>query len=496
VVEQEVRPAVVEPEVRPGVVRTGLLSMVALAALGLTRLVHGSLVSRATDPQTYGRVGALIALTTIASLLLPAGVASATSKFVPYLQGSGDPAAARTAYRLLSWLGGAGAVVLGLAAAGLATLLFDLGTGDAAQVAALAIAFSLYSIDKATLYGYQRVTAYVRLELCTSALAVLSTVVVVLAGWSAYLMPLALGYAVFSVVARWLVRGQARGPTTGFGAVPRSEILGFVALACLGTLASQGFLQGTQLLAVRFATPVEVGYFAAAVTLVTPMYFLPRALGLALFPTMARAHGAGDLATVRRQADLSTRALLVVLAPVFAAGILLAREVLVLFGDEAYAGGAGVLQLMLAATFLAVCAVATVNALSSGDARQVRTPVAAAVAGAVTGLATVALLGRPLGALGVGVGYLAGTAVTSAGPAVAVWRRYRMAWRTPVLRALLVVGLALAVGVALRGLDLSPTARTLLDVAAAAAVALLSVVFLAAPLRAVVREARVAGRYR
>src|SRR5262245_46266459 len=101
---------------RPGVMRTGALSMVALAALGLTRLVHGSLVSRATDQATYGRVGVLIALTTIASLLLPAGVASAVGKYVPYLQGGGDPDAARTAYRLLSRLGLAGALVFGLGA--------------------------------------------------------------------------------------------------------------------------------------------------------------------------------------------------------------------------------------------------------------------------------------------------------------------------------------------------------------------------------------------
>ena len=460
--------------------RTGALSMVALAALGLTRLVHGSLVSRATDPQTYGRVGVLIALTTIASLLLPAGVASATSKYVPYLQGGGDPDAARGAYRLLSRLGLAGSLVLGLGAAALARALFDLGAGDTAQVAALGIAFSLYSIDKATLYGYQKVAAYVRLELCTSGLAVVATVVVVTTGSRAYLVPLALGYGVFAVVARWLVRREARGPVTASPQAPRPEILGYVALACLGTVASNGFLQGTQLLAVHFATAVEVAYFTAAVTLVTPMYFLPRALGLALFPAMARAHGAGDTEGVRRQADLSTRALLVVLAPLFAAGILLAREVLVLFGGAAYASGAPVLQLMLAATYLAVCAVAAVNTLSSGHGWQLRTPVLSGVAGCLTGLAVVAVLGGPLGAAGVGIGYLAGTAVTAGGPMVVVWRRYHMPWLNAAVRAIATVAVALAAGLVLRG---SGTARVLLDVAAAVVVALAGAALLGGELR-------------
>lgn len=481
----------------PGVVRTGALSMVGMAALGLTRLIHGSLVVRASDAQTYGRVGVLIAVATIASLLLPAGVSSALPKFVPFLHGRGDPHAARAAYRLLSRLGLAGAVVFGLAAAAVAAAVLDLSARDTVQLAALAIAFSLYSIDKAALYAYQRVPAYARLELATSALAVLATVVVVAAGWSVYLAPLALGYTAFAVGARFLLRDQVapaprsgHQPARGLGPVPLAEVFGYVALACLGTLASQGFLQGTQLLAEAFATPTEVGYFTAAVTLVTPMYFLPRALSVALFPTMARAHGAGDVAAVRRHADLSTRALFVVLAPVFAAGILLAPEVLLLYGGSTLVAGSGVLQFMLAATFLAVCAVAAVNTLSSGDGWQVRTPVLSAVAGALTGLAVVALLGRPLGALGVGIGYLAGTAVTAGGPVLAVWRRHAMAWQGPVLTALGVVAAALTVGAVARSVDVSPGTRAALDVGCALALVTASVGLLAGQLRAILSDVR------
>jgi O-antigen/teichoic acid export membrane protein len=64
--------------------------MAGLVALGLTRLLHGVLVSRATDHETYGLVGSLIAVTTIGSLLLPAGLASAAAKFIPYQHGRGS----------------------------------------------------------------------------------------------------------------------------------------------------------------------------------------------------------------------------------------------------------------------------------------------------------------------------------------------------------------------------------------------------------------------
>ncbi|GFJ94627.1 hypothetical protein [Phytohabitans rumicis] len=101
------------------------------------------------------------------------------------------------------------------------------------------------------------------------------------------------------------------------------------------------------------------------------------------------------------------------------------------------------LRLILAATYLAVVAVPSVNALSSGA--HVRVPVGSAVAGLLTGLAVVAALGGPLGATGVGLGYLCGTAVTAGGPVVTAWRQHAMPWAAPARLAAAVVGGAYAV---------------------------------------------------
>ena len=464
--------------------------MIALVALGGTRLLHGSLVSRATDTDVYGVVGSLIAITTIASLLLPAGVASAASRFIPYQHGKGDEAAARAVHRFLDRLGLSGALALGLGAAAGATWAFSLDTGRAAEVFALAVAFAVYSMDKATLYGFGRITPYVRLELGSSALILLATVAVLVLHTGTYLLPLALGYAAFAVGARLVLRRDLRGGAGqhASGDVGRREVVRFVVLACIGTLASQGFLQGTQLLATVFAEPGQVAYFAAAVTLVAPMYFLPRALGLALFPAMSRAHGAGDVAAVRRQADLSTRALLVVLAPLFVAGILLAREALTIFGSARYAPGAPVLQLILAATFFAVVAVAAVNSLSSGE--HVHVPVLAAVCGCLIGLGTVALLGGPLGAIGVGLGYLVGTAVTAGGPVGTAWRLHRMPWRGPLLWSVGSVLGALGVAAAVHRGGVTGGQRIALDVTVAVVAAGLAALLLRRHLASVLTLAR------
>jgi O-antigen/teichoic acid export membrane protein len=446
----------------PGILRAGALSMLALAALGVTRLVHGSLVSHATDKPTYGLVGALLATTMIASLVLPGGISSAASKFIAFHRGREDAVAARAAYRFLSRIGLVSAVALGLAAAVGAGRYFELSPSEAGGVGLLTAAYSLYSIDKAALYGFGRVSPYARLELCTSALAIAATVGVVVAGWRAYLLPLAFGYSVFIVGARFILRrdhqGGAAGATgsasldaAGPASLDRREMLGYAVVASVGTLAGAGFLQGTQLLASHFAEAGDVAYVAAAVALVAPMYFLPRALSVALFPAMAVAHGAGDADGVRRQADVSTRALACLLGPVFVAAMVLAPQVLTVFGGSDYAHGASVLRLLLGAAFLGVVAVPAVNALASGERRRARIPAMSAVSGCTVGLAVVAALAgeASLGAFGVGAGYLAGTAISAAIPVAVVWREYRMPWMGPLTRSagLLAVAGGVSVGV-------------------------------------------------
>jgi O-antigen/teichoic acid export membrane protein len=313
---------------------------------------------------------------------------------------------------------------------------------DAAAVGALTAVYSAYSVAKGALYGFDRVVGYTWLEIAGSAVAVGATVFVVATGADAYLAPLAIGYAVLMLGSLVVLRRQAVAPGTSAGTLDLRELAGWVGLASLGGGASAGLLQLLPVLAGGFTTAHEVGYFAAAVTLVAPLFFLPRALSLALFPAMARAHGAGDADAVRRHADVFTRALLALLAPLFALGILLAPEVVVLFGGAPFADGAPVLRLLLVATFVGSIQVAAVNALSSGNG--LRITVYAAVGGAVLGLMALVPLGRWLGAAGVGIAYLVAVGITTAVPLGVVWRRYRLTWAGPTVRSLAVVAAALA----------------------------------------------------
>ena len=424
------------------VARNSVVTMAALIVLGGTRVLYGSMISRATDPETYGTVGVLTAVSLILSLILPAGIAAAIARFVPHAGGQGDIERANTVYMALSRVGLIAAAALGvLAAAGAAYLRLD--DSQVAQVAILTVVYCLYVTYRAGLYAFDRVRRYAGLEILSSALIILTTVLILDVGSTLYLAPLIVGYAAFAVGAQ-LSLPVPRSPVRRVGPALAREAAIYVGLACVGTLASAGFLHGTQLLAAQYARLTDVAYFTATITLVSPLWLLPRALGLALFPFMAEAHGAGELSVVRRHADLATRALLALLGPVVVGGILLARDVLVLYGGPPFAGGTLMMQIVLAAAYIGIVQVASVNALSSASGQQLRTPVGWAVAGAASGLALIFLVGGSQGGAGIAIGYLLGTAITAAGPIAVVWHRYGMAWVGPMARAMMVVGLAFA----------------------------------------------------
>jgi O-antigen/teichoic acid export membrane protein len=497
------------------IARAGLLSMLALVALGLTRVIHGTLVSRNTDNATYALVGTLITTATTAGLFLPGGLSSAASKFIPYRLARNDPDGAQAVYHMLRRVGYASGVLLGVVVAFGTRALLHPSTSEVVAAGLLTVAFAVYSVEKAALYGFARVPMYVRLELSGSGLAVAATVLVVAAGSRAYLVPLMLGYTVLAAGAwwslrrpgrwglRWLTFGGLRLPvpspptTQARGRVPaadRREISVYVALASVGGLAGFGFLQLLPLLAGRVTDPYQVSYFVAAVTLVAPLYFLPRALSLALFPALAHAHGSGDQDAVRSHTDVSTRALVVLLAPVFVIGILAAPVILALFGAARYASGTPALQALEVATYFAVVQVAATNSLSSGTQRQVRIPVIATVIGCLVGLVAVFPLGRHLGAAGVSIADLIALAIGAAGPIIVVWRSYRMNWFSPLLRSLVVLFGAWALGAMVNAWTAGRSDRILVNLGVAVVGGGAAMLVLLPQIRTIVREGRPKSR--
>lgn len=408
-----------------GTAHGALLSLIAIVALGGTRFIYSIIVGRVAGPSVLGPINTALAFAMLASLFMSAGTSPAASKFVA--AAGGDRATAAKVTQWLSrWTFWGTLVTLVVAAPAAIWALHGPSAVELVLVLALIASYAAYTFTKGLLYGSGHIPRYVVLEVATDLVALGLTVLVVLLSRSLLLLPLVVGYSAFSVRA-WRRRPRSlrheRPSVTAW-----REMRSFVVLSIVGTVASSGFLQLSMIMARRYGGNLEAGYYAAAMALIAPAYLLPRALSLALFPAMAGAFGRGDRSAIRRQTDIATRIIAVVMLPGFVAVAVLAGPVLHAFFGSRFEAGTLVLQLLVAATFVSVISVPAVNSLSAVEAKYVGVSAWASVAGLAVGAAVWATLAPDGGATAVAFGYLVGSVVQSAVPIAVSWRRYRLHW--------------------------------------------------------------------
>ncbi|MGB9378065.1 MAG: lipopolysaccharide biosynthesis protein [Mycobacteriales bacterium] len=465
-----------------------VLSMIAVAALGLTRLIFALLVGQRLGADALGTVNTQLSIATFASLVFATSTSLSASKFISAALGGKDEVGARQALlTLLRWCALGTAAAVAVLAVGLPIAFPRLSVAQVAATLILLVAYSAYLFVRGAQYGYGTVRRYAVLETLCDAVSIAAAVVVVFFGLDLILLlPFVVGYTLFTVFG-WI--GLPK-PARSHVAAPalrtelRREMLGYTGWGGLGVLASTGFLQLSMVFAYHFNTPFEAGLYASAFNLTVPAFFVPRALSMALFPSMAGAFGRGDAAEVRRQVDGATRFLLVGGLPFFAAGVFFAEPVLRLtFGAE-FAAAHLVLELLLAATYVMVVGIPAVNAFSATHRKAVRIPATGSVLGLLLGIICWVLLGPRYGIAGIGVGYLAGVILTAGISLIAGWRRWHLPWSMLFLRA----GLVIAVAVALRIAATAAGDDLLLRFGATLAVAACTVVFCLPEVRRIARQ--------
>jgi putative peptidoglycan lipid II flippase len=401
------------------VARNTALSLVAIGLLGASRLAYNVIVGRRFGAVALGRANIAINTALFASLLVSGGWGAACAKYLAQSIGRDLPGQAAAIYRRAlraNLLGGA--VIAGGMVAVLPHVIrgFTLRGRDLALAALVMFTYNAYTHLKGAYYGLGRVSTYVWNEIASDALLLAALGVVVAAGERGLvLLPMAVSYGFFSVAAAVHLR-HAAGTAATIEPWQRREISGFVVLAVIGTVASTGFLNISVTFAGRYASATAVGHFSAALALVIPVYFFPRALSLALFPSVAYRFGQQRVDSVSRQLEISTRGLIVLLLPPTAAVALLARFVLRTIYGGSYEAGASVLAVLLAATYLSVVPIPSVTSLSGTERRYVKVPVWSSVLGLAIGLALWVTLGPRYGAPGIAWGYLFGSVPQTAIP--------------------------------------------------------------------------------
>lgn len=419
--------------------RGGALAITGLVAQGVLRFATSWLVGRFAGQAELGVVASAIAAATILALLWPTSTGSAASKFLARARGAGSAEEARSTAAHLSrrML----ATVLVLAAVAIPVwVLLDGGTLlGALAVALLTIGYSGYSFTRGVQFGTGQTARATGWDVLCVGLGLVALTLLLLSGVRgvALVLPLAVAYGVYAL-AGWPFGARGRPEPSH-----RRELDGFVALGAVGSLASAGFLQLSQIVARLTTGDAGAGEYAAALALATPASMLAVSLTLVLLPALSETLGRADATAFRDRTDHATRTLTVVVVVIFGAIALCSRLLIAIVWGDGYAGAAPVLAILAVAVLCTNLGVVAVNALTARSQQGMRINVGASLTGMVVGVLAWVLVAPSLGGIGVASGYLAGTFVIAAIPVAVCWRRGRHRWAglyTKVAAALVLLG--------------------------------------------------------
>lgn len=428
----------------------GLYSTAGLLAQGVLRFVTAVLVGRIAGKAELGVVAPAIATATILALLWPTSAGSAASKFLSRARGADDRDGTPRIAAHLRTSSLVGALVLGLAAVPVWVLVDGGEWSGAVWVGALTVAYSGYAFTRGVQFGVSQVPRATAWDIASVLVGLTGLLVMLGLGvrGPALVVPLVLAYGLYTVAGwPWSASGRPERAL-------RREIDGFVVLGVVGTLASTGFLQLSQIVAVWVGGKDGSGLYAAALSLATPASMLAASLSLVLLPSMAQVWGRGDRAAFLAQTDQATRALAVVMVAVFGTIIVCSGLLIDLVWEPEFAPARDILPILVAAVLATNLAVGCVNSLATRSHRAMRVATAASVTGIAVGVGVWAAVAPALGITGVAVGYLCGTSLVAAIVIGVVWRIDRHRWAglfAKVALGLLVIG-AIAVAQRVWGL--------------------------------------------
>lgn len=323
--------------------RTALITL-GMGVQGIARLGYTVVIGRFAGSGDLGDTSALLSVAVYLSLVLPAGLGVAASRYLPIGELSGG------ALRILNrWFWVSSTV--------LAAIAFPISfgiTGDpwlSLSAVVLVWSYNAYVYTRGVLMGEDRIVRATVADTIAAFVAITALVLVLTAQVSwALLLPLALGYAVFAFLGRPVSEPGEASPQQ------RATIARFVRDSTIGAMATGGLLPATMVFVRAFDTPHIADLFAAALSLATPASMVSQALNQVLIPHFARLNR--DPAALQASSRKLTAATIALFAVVFGLIIWLAPVILsVIYGDK-YADGALPLRALLAIVFFisATCA--------------------------------------------------------------------------------------------------------------------------------------------
>lgn len=419
--------------------RSAAISLVAIAAAGITRLIFAIAIGRFFGAEVLGEANSIISIGMLISLVVSPGVGQALAKKVSFDRGRIENSSLDYSTVLVTLshhlLLTAAALVVGL-------WTYKNNT-EAGLLIAVAIGYGIYTFNKALLYSVEQVATYARNEIGSDILFLVALGFVIVQDFRTLaLLPVATLYGVFSLATTVklakLVDTSASHDTAA-NSTWQGPLIKYAVLVTVGTLASTGFFQLTMVLASQRLNDTETGYYAAAMAAVTPAFLIPRALSSVLFPAMAKNTGSGNHQSLHAQLDQATTVLASLTVPAFALAACVSPLIMTYgFGKE-FQPAAVAFAILAGGIWVYIASVPAVNYLST-DTRLVLNmiPPVFSVLGAIAGLSVIYFFGDSLAMLA--AGYAIGPLLQGGGPAIATaLRRGKIRWKLTIKTTLSVI---------------------------------------------------------
>ena len=434
------RPVRLDRPISTSLARGSFYSTAGLIAQGLLRFATSFLVGHLAGKTVLGEVASAIAMSLTLALLWPTTTGSAASMFLARARGANKPEELRSTAAHLRMRTTQTGLLLGAVAIPL-WLLVDGGSWQGAlSVAALTVAYSGYSFTRGVQFGAGQVLRATMWDVTSVVLGLGCLLVLLLAGVrsTVLVVPLVLTYGLYTLA------GWPYGAGDKAGREQRRELDGYVLLGAVGSLASTGFLQLSQVVAKLVAGDSAAGQYASALALATPASLLAASLTLVLLPSLSEAFGRGDHAVFRAQTDRATRGLGVTMVAIFCSIMVCSRLIVTMVWGAEFAGAEKLLPVLVLAVLATNLSVAASNALNTRSRRGMLINTTSALVGMSIGAVVWLFLAPHLGTYGVAIGYLCGTVSMAVVPVVLVWRGDGHRWGLVFGKVLLGVVIAAA----------------------------------------------------
>ncbi len=408
--------------------RRGIFSIITLGLQGGSRWISNLFIAQFAGSAVFGSVASATSLAMLLNTVWPASTQGAASKFLARARGKEDDAeihavANHIAVRVLQVT-----TILSVIGALTWVLVYHGAWWESLCVVTILVTVNTALFARGIHFGADQVERGTRVDIISSIVGIAATAILLLLGVRNLLLtlPLSLALGVYSLLCwPWTATGRPEKPL-------RSEIDKFVTLTALGSIASSGLLQVTQLVTQYFFDDAAAGVIGVAVQLATPLAIITGGLTAVLMPMLAKAHGAGDMDKMRSHTNLATRGFVTVLVAFFGAVALAARPIIFILYDwrglHQYATAAPLIPAFCLALLVQNSVAPSVSAITSGDQKHVWIPTVVPYAGFATALLAWVLFMPRLQLFGIAAGYAVGMIVTQAILFIVAWRLTKQRW--------------------------------------------------------------------